>query len=215
MLSPSKLSLFKDCKRCFWLDVNEGVKRPAGISSSLPNGIDLILKRHFDEFRSNHALPPEISGKLNGHLFDDMETLKTWRNNFKGLQYEDEESGMVLRGAVDDMFVTEDGYFIPIDFKTRGFKLKENSHEYYQHQMDIYCFLLEKNGMKAGNFACLLFYYPTSTEGSGKFSFEIEMVKMDTNKENGERLFRDAVKLLFGPIPEANPNCEWCRWNRN
>lgn len=214
-LSPSRLSLFKECKRCFWLEVNKGVKRPEGIFASLPNGMDLILKKHFDECRCNNCLPVEIEGKLNGHLFDDLEKLKIWKNNLKGLEYIDEESGIKLRGALDDLFVTDDGFHIPIDFKTRGFPLKDDTAGFYQHQMDIYCFLLEKNGMKAGSFACLLFYYPTHAEGNGRFKFSVEIVKLKTNMHEGERLFKEAIKFLKEPEPEADENCPWCNWNRS
>ena len=49
-LSPSSLSLLSDCPRCFWLQLNKGVKRPEGIFPSLPSGIDRILKDHFDRY---------------------------------------------------------------------------------------------------------------------------------------------------------------------
>ena len=213
-LSPSKLSLFKECKRCFWLNVNKGIKRPNGIFSSLPSGMDLVLKKYFDGFRFRGRLPPDIDGKLRGHLFDDMERLGVWRNNFKGLQYADKKTGIILKGALDDLFVTEDGFHIPLDFKTRGFPLKEDTCNHYQHQMDVYSFLLDKNGMKAGNFACLVFYYPTGTEGDGKFKFKCEVVRVETNKKDGEKLFREAIKILQEPEPEADSECLWCNWNK-
>jgi len=213
-LSPSKLSLLKECKRCFWLDVNKGIKRPEGIFSSLPNGMDLVLKKHFDEFRRKGCLPPDIDGKLKGHLFDDMERLEVWRNNFKGLQYVDEMSGILLKGALDDLFVTEDDFHIPLDFKTRGFPLKEDTCDHYQHQMDVYCFLLDKNEVKTGNFACLIFYYPAEAEGNGKFKFECEVVRLETDKADGEKLFKGAIKVLQEPEPEGDSECQWCNWNK-
>jgi len=214
VLSPSKLSLLKDCPRCFWLDVNKGIKRPSGIFSSLPNGMDLILKKHFDDCRHNNCLPKDIEGRLKGNLFNDMEKLNVWRNNFKGLRYL-HESGFALMGAVDDLFVMEDSSIIPLDFKTRGFPLKEDTHEYYQDQMNVYCFLLEKNGLKAGDFACLIFYHPLETKGNGDFKFGIDMVKVKTNKNDGQKLFLDAVEILQGEEPKADDECLWCNWNKN
>lgn len=214
-LSPSKLSLFRECKRCFWLDVNKGVKRPAGAFPSLPSGMDLVLKRYFDKYRCKDCLPPDIEGKLNGHLFNGTEKLRVWRNNFKGLEYTDKRSGIKLRGALDDLFVTEDGFYIPIDFKTRGFPLKKDTAEHYQHQMNIYCFLLDKNGMKTGDFACLFFYYPTKARSNGVFKFECDVVKLKTSKKDGEKLFKDAIEVLQKPEPKANENCAWCNWNRD
>jgi CRISPR/Cas system-associated exonuclease Cas4 (RecB family) len=128
------------------------------------------------------------------------------------LEHIDEDSGIKLRGALDDLFVTSDGYHVPVDFKMRGFRTKDGTD--YQHQMDIYCFLLEKNGVKAGNFAYLIFYYPTKAEGNGRFKFDIEIVKLKTNMHDGEKLFKEAIKVLQGPEPEADENCPWCNWNK-
>ena len=95
--SPSSLSLLKDCPRCFWLHFKKGIKRPAGIFPSLPSGMDMILKAHFDKFRDKGELPPELN-EINGKikLFDDVELLKIWRSNFKGIRWEDKEGNKVF-----------------------------------------------------------------------------------------------------------------------
>src|SRR3989344_4511673 len=41
---------------------------------------------------------------------------------------------------------------IVLDYKTRGFPLKEDTHEHYQDQMDIYNFLLRKNGYETEDY---------------------------------------------------------------
>lgn len=214
-LSPSRLSLFIDCPRCFWLDLKKKSKRPSGIFPSLPSGMDSILKKYFDKFREKNELPPELRGVLKGQLFDDMDRLSVWRNNFKGLQYLDEDSGILLRGAQDEVFVTTAGEFIPVDFKTRGYPLKEDTAKHYQHQMDIYCFLLHKNGLKTTNFACLIFYHPIKVQGDGLVKFKYDVVKMKTSMKNGEKLFMDAIEILQGPEPETDGTCEWCSFNGN
>ena len=87
--SPSSLSLLKECPKCFWLHFNKNIRRPNGIFPSLPSGIDRILKVHFDSYRDKNELPPELK-KLKGvRLFNNIELLKTWRNNLKGIQYKD------------------------------------------------------------------------------------------------------------------------------
>ena len=214
-LSQSKLSLFLECPRCFWLDVKGIKKRPSSIFPSLPSGMDSILKKYFDEFRCKNCLPPELEGKLKGHLFNDMEKLEVWRNNFKGLQYVDEESGIGLMGALDDLFVDDEEFNIPLDFKTRGFPLKEDTHQHYQHQVDIYCFLLDVNGNKTREFACLLFFYPLKVDSDGKVIFKSELVKIWTSKENGKKLFMDAIEVLLGEEPECSEGCPYCNWDKN
>src|SRR3989338_9619332 len=97
--SPSSLSLLKECPRCFWLHFNKNIKRPDSIFPSLPLGMDKVLKEHFDFFRKEGKLPPELD--LEGiKLFDDEKLLKIWQNNRKGIQWMD-ENGNLLKGAVD------------------------------------------------------------------------------------------------------------------
>ncbi|UCC91801.1 MAG: PD-(D/E)XK nuclease family protein, partial [Candidatus Aenigmatarchaeota archaeon] len=152
-LSPSTISLFLDCPRCFWLHVKMQVRRPSYAFPSLPSGMDIVLKKHFDRHRTDDSIPEELEGKFEGRLFKEAEKLKIWRDNRQGLRYKDEESGVALMGAIDDLFVTKDGLYAPLDFKTRGFPRKEKTHEYYQHQMDIYSFLLGKNSLPPADFA--------------------------------------------------------------
>ena len=126
-LSPSTLNLFRECPRCFWLQFKKGIARPRGIFPSLPNGMDKVLKKYFDSYRKKGTLPPEIAQEIgtSAKLYTNMEDLKIWRNNFKGLQKEYPEYKFTLRGAIDELLISKDGKYIPFDFKTRG---------YYQHQ---------------------------------------------------------------------------------
>ncbi len=211
-LSPSTLSLFLECPRCFWMHVREGIKRPSLGFPSLPSGMDLVLKKHFDEHRRSESVPEELEGRFEGRLFTDGEKLRKWRSNAHGLRFTDRETGATLMGAVDDMFVTRDGRYAPIDFKTRGFPRKENTHRFYQYQMDIYTFLLEKNSLPPANFAILIFYHPVGVDERHNVIFDPDPVKIPVSGRRGERIFRDAVRCLLGEKPESSKNCEFCRW---
>lgn len=215
-LSPSSLNLFLECPRCFWLALVEGIRRPAGIFPSLPSGMDRILKEHFDRFMERGELPPELKANdcVNGcHLFNEKEKLRVWRNNLKGIQYEDKESGVILRGAIDNLLIDGEKLIV-LDYKTRGFPLKDDTHEHYQLQLDIYNFLLRKNGYKTEDYAYLLFYYPNKVTESGEVIFDTKLIKIGTNSARGEKVFKDAVKVLLQKTPpEKASGCEYCKWN--
>jgi len=211
-LSPSSLNLLKDCPRCFWIQFNKGIKRPNGAFPSLPSGMDKILKKHFDSFRDKGLLPPELSKLENIKLFDDVELLEIWRNNRKGIQWVDEE-GNILRGAVDNI-LQKGEKLIVLDFKTRGFPLKEDTHEHYQDQLDIYNFLLRKNGFETEDYAYLLFYHPKEVEEDGDVAFHIDLVKIEVSVENAERIFKEAIEILKGEMPDCGKGCEFCEWAR-
>ena len=59
-LSPSSLNLMAECPRCFWLNKHKVWTRPSTPFPQLPNGMDRVLKSHFDKFRDKGELPPEI-----------------------------------------------------------------------------------------------------------------------------------------------------------
>lgn len=204
----------KDCPRCFWLVFNKGIKRPAGIFPSLPSGMDKILKVHFDCFMKKGELPPELS-ECNDDckLFDDEELLKVWRSNFKGIQWTDKE-GNILRGAVDNILV-KGKKLIVLDYKTRGYPLKEDTAVHYQNQLDIYNFLLRKNGYETEDYAYLIFYIPKEVKKTGEVIFDTELVKMQIDVENATRIFKEAVKVLNGDLPEAKEDCEYCKYKEN
>ena len=212
-LSPSSLSLLKECFRCFWLQFNKKIKRPSGAFPSLPSGMDTILKAHFDSYRDKGMLPPELK-ELNGvKLFADMGLLETWRNNLSGVQWSDDE-GNLFRGAVDDM-LQKGNKLIVLDFKTRGFPLKEDTHEHYQNQLDIYNFLLRKNGYETEDYAYLLFYYPNKINDNGDVLFHNKLLKMKISIKNAERIFKEAIDILNGEMPESNDGCGFCEWKEN
>ena len=209
-LSPSSLSLMHECPRCFWLSQHKVWTRPNGIFPSLPSGMDGILKIHFDKFMRKGLLPPELCN--NNHcenmtLFDDEELLKEWRSNFKGIQWEDKE-GNILKGAVDNI-LKKGKKLIVLDYKTRGYAaLKDDTHEHYQDQIDIYNFLLRKNKYQTEDFAFLLFYHPREVLETGEVIFNTDLKKMKINIKNAEKLWKDALELLDEECPIKC--CIWC-----
>ena len=211
-LSPSTLNLFNECKRCFWLQFNKQIKRPDTIFPSLPSGMDNILKTHFDSFMEKGQLPPELCNSecKDLKLFNDKELLKAWRSNFKGIKAEDKE-GNILRGAVDNILTKRDKLIV-LDYKTRGFPLKEDTAEHYQDQLDIYNFLLRKNSYKTEDYSYLLFYHPKEVTKEGNVIFNTDLVKMKINIKNAEKLWKKAIKVLKGKMPKPAKECGFCKW---
>ncbi len=213
-LSSSSLNLFLECPRCFWLKVVKKVDRPAGIFPSLPSGMDRVLKQHFDRFMEKGELPPELKQLVcmkDCSLFNKKEILEIWRNNFKGIQYLDAETSVLLCGAIDNILVKGEKLIV-LDYKTRGFPLKEDTHMHYQTQLDLYNFLLQKNGYLTMDFGFLLFYYPEKVLETGEVIFNTKLVEMEVNPKNGENIFKEGIKVLSAEMPESSKKCTYCSW---
>lgn len=215
-LSPSKLNLFQECPLCFWLQVVRRIHRPSGPFPTLPSGMDLLIKKYFDKYRAKDRLPPEIEGKVQGKLVKDQSLLKQWRSNYKesSPQYRDKKLDAVLFGALDECL--QDGkFYIPVDYKTRGFALKENSLFYYRTQLDSYTLLLEAEGYAHLSFSYLIYYIPEVVAKNGRVKFRVEVHKMETDPKRVLKVFQDAVKLIRGPKPKSHSQCEFCSWGND
>ncbi|MDO8590810.1 MAG: hypothetical protein Q7R65_02415, partial [bacterium] len=57
-LSRSKLGLFSDCPRCFYLDNRLGLPRPKGYPFNLNTAVDTLLKKEFDLYRASNQQHP-------------------------------------------------------------------------------------------------------------------------------------------------------------
>lgn len=211
-LSPSALNLMRECPRCFWLEKHKVWSRPSTPFPQLPNGMDKIIKNHFDRFMSKGELPPEIKGHHHTQglkLFDNNELLKEWRNNFKGIRWTDEH-GNILFGAVDNILVNGKKLIV-LDYKTKGYPIKDEteSGNSYQNQLDFYNFLLRKNGYGTEDYAFLLFYIPSKVLETGEVIFDTLLARRNIDISNAEKLFTNAIRLLNGDCPEKS--CQWCK----
>jgi hypothetical protein len=227
-LSPSTLGLYKECPRCFWLQINEKFARPRGIFPTLPGGMDLVIKKYYDSYRGK--LPPELEGKIDGILMDDLALLNKWRNWRTGLEYYDKERDATLFGALDDCLVkssqksaiSNKKLYMPLDYKTQGFPPQEGASEiYYQHKLDAYALMLSENGYKSGDCAYLVYYYPREVKENGTVDFEVKPVKINTDIERIRKMFEGAVDLLNSDVPAGHSSgsngsfsCEFGLWHK-
>ncbi|OQX81667.1 MAG: hypothetical protein B6D56_01710 [Candidatus Omnitrophica bacterium 4484_70.1] len=211
-LSPHTLTLFLECPRCFWFHVKKGenFRRPETPSSSLPRGMDNLIKKYFDYYRKRKELPPEIS-HLKASLVDE-EIIKKWRYWRTGLTFKDKD-GSSLYGALDECLVEENTY-VPLDYKTRGFSLKEDSTSFYTFQMSCYNFLLEKNGYQIKDYAYLVFYIPEEFQKKGIVQFNIEVKRIKTlSTQKVYEIFKEAIVCLNLSVPPpSSKNCRFCEW---
>jgi hypothetical protein len=212
-ISPSTLNIFLDCPRCFWFHVvkGEGFRRPEQPSSTLPRKMDDLIKDYFDGYRKQNLLPPEVSGLLKGALVK-QGLLDKWRSWKTGLRFVDSD-GNELFGALDECLIT-DNVYIPVDYKTRGFELKEDSTSYYILQMSCYNFLLGKNSYPVSSYAYLLYYILADLGKAGLAKFKIELRRVETFPlDKVYRIFRDAIDVLSAAAPpQPHKECSFCNW---
>jgi hypothetical protein len=173
--------------------------------------MDLIIKDYFDIFRKKDELPDELKSKVKGVLIKDQNLLNKWRNWRTGLSFIDKDLNAKLFGALDDCLVDND-FYMPLDYKTRGFGLKENTVGFYINQLSFYSLLLEKNGYKTNNLSYLVFYMPDRILEHKQVRFNIEVKPVKTDINLAYKLFKEAVETLRGPLPPFEESCQYCQW---
>lgn len=220
-ISASKLNLFLECPKCYWLQEVKKISRPRGIIASLMGGMDRVIKDWYDNHRP--TLPIEVQGAIEGTLYPDLNKLKQWRNWRSGLSCI-VDNRVKLIGALDDLIVqgeADSTLHIPFDIKTKGYEPKTDGSEYYQNQLDCYSLLLSSNGMKAADFSYLAYYHPFNTNGFDVSQdvigiyFKVKVFKLETNPKRAKETILKALDCLSGPEPTETPGCEYCRYRGN
>ncbi|HVZ10856.1 MAG TPA: PD-(D/E)XK nuclease family protein [Candidatus Paceibacterota bacterium] len=211
-ISRSGLKLFQECPRCFWLDVHHKIRRPPGYPYTLSAAVDFLVKQEFDKYRINGELPPVFKRhNIKAKLYAGPE-LATWRENFKGVQYYDEDLNAMLYGAVDDVLQFEDGSLAVVDYKSSGSR-EIRIYDDYQKQMEVYTHLLARNGFKTQPEAYFVFYQVDKTGGGFQnalpFNESLKAVKLNTKWV--PEVFEQAVMVARRDTPpDLETPCEHC-----
>jgi len=215
-LSPNSLNLFLECPHCFWLDKKAGIRRPPPYPYALNAAVDVLLKQEFDSYRAKNELHPLlVEHNIQAKLFSNQNLLNQWRSNFSGIRYYDPELEATIFGAVDDVLEFKDGKLAALDYKSTGSTVA-NIYDRFQLQLDIYTYLLEKNGFLTPRKGYLAFYIVDKGNGFvDRLPFRKEVHEIDTNPDDVPELFKDAVNVLKRNTPPPHsPDCKFADWFR-
>jgi CRISPR/Cas system-associated exonuclease Cas4 (RecB family) len=150
-VSRSKIELFMQCPRCFWLDVRLKIKRPDGPPFNINKTIDGLFKKEFDSYRIKGEPHPLMLDNQIKAIPYTHEKMDEWRENFVGVTTLHAPTNLHVFGAVDDLWVDEDGQIIVVDYKATS-KDKEVNIDAdwqisYKRQMEVYQWLLRQNDL--------------------------------------------------------------------
>lgn len=149
-LSRSKIELFMQCQRCFWLGERLKIKRPSGPPFQINKAVDELMKKEFDTYRRDakpHPLMVENSIEAVPMQHADLDK---WRHNFTGVSTVHTATNLYIFGAVDDVWIDNNGKVIVVDYKATSkageVSLDSDWQIAYKRQMEIYQWLLRQNG---------------------------------------------------------------------
>jgi hypothetical protein len=216
-LSRSKIDLFNECPRCFYLDNKLGVRRPSIPSFNLNNAVDALLKKEFDIYRTNKKPHPLMEKyKIDAVPFQHKD-LDKWRENFVGMQYFHEPTGLVISGAIDDIWINSRGELYIVDYKSTSkdeeVTLDDKWKEGYKRQMEVYQWLFRQSGFDVSDKGFFVYANGLKDKESfeNKLEFETIVLEYIGNTEWVEPMIFKMKEILDkDEIPEPGENCEHC-----
>lgn len=219
-LSRSRIELFMQCPRCFYLDRRLGVDRPPGFPFTLNSAVDTLLKKEFDVLRASGEPHPLIEEYGVDAIPVAHDNLNEWRNNFKGVQYFHKQTNLIIFGAIDDLWQSSAGEYIVVDYKStsKNEKITELNKKWqggYKRQMEIYQWLLRRNGYEVSDMGYFV-YCNAKTDleiFDGKLEFDITLVSYEGNDNWVEKSITDIYACLRGDkIPPPAYGCDYCAY---
>ncbi|MBU6414749.1 PD-(D/E)XK nuclease family protein [Patescibacteria group bacterium] len=218
-LSRSKLELFLECPRCFYLDRRLGIARPEGFPFTLNSAVDYLLKKEFDIHRAKGKAHPLMREYGIDAIPFAHEDLNRWRENFVGVRFVHEPTNLQITGAVDDIWINPKGELIVVDYKatstSKEITLDEEYRQGYKRQMEIYQWLLRQNKFFVSDTGYFV-YVNGRTDLSafdGKLEFAVKIISYTGSDQWVEQCVFDAHRTLNAPsAPSASPSCGYCKY---
>jgi hypothetical protein len=220
-LSRSKIDLFLNCPRCFYLDRRLGIGQPPGYPFNLNTAVDTLLKKEFDIHRAENTTHPLMAAYGLDLVPFQHEKMDEWRENFKGVQYLHEATNLLITGAVDDLWADKDGFIHIVDYKstskTTEVNLDADWQIGYKRQMEVYQWLMRRNGFTVSDTGYFVYANGLTDRAAfdGKLEFDIKIIPYTGDAVWVEEAVIKARDCLMGDtIPESGAACDHCAYRR-
>lgn len=218
-ISRSKIDLFHDCPRCFYLDRRLGVAQPPGYPFNLNSAVDTLLKKEFDIHRMKKSRHPlmEMYG-IDAVPFEHVE-FDVWRENFKGVRFHHEPTNFIVTGAVDDVWINPAEELIVVDYKATS-KNGEVSLDApwqisYKRQMEVYQWLLRQNDFKVSDTGYFVYCNGKTDRKAFDAKLEFDVVILPyTGKDDwvDKSLVQMKNCLEQEELPKKGKDCDYCEY---
>lgn len=218
-LSRTKLELFLECPRCFYLDRRCGISRPDNAYYSLNLAVDALLKKEFDVYRLREEPHPLMTlYGVNGIPLRHAD-LATWRDSPEGIRILHGPTNLEVFGIVDDLWQLHDGSIAVVDYKatsTPAVITLDDRHG-YKRQLEMYQWLLKQKGFTVSGIGYFVFVNALKDKNMFDRLLEFTMQILPHIGSTGwiEDALVAAKECLIGEQPPpSTANCEWCLYRR-
>ncbi|MDD3375373.1 MAG: PD-(D/E)XK nuclease family protein [Candidatus Omnitrophica bacterium] len=221
-LSRSRLENFIKCPRCFYLDRRLGIDHPSMPAFTLNSTVDELLKKEFDFYRREQTPHPLMQKYRIDAVPFLHRNMDQWRENFKGIRYEDTKRNLIIFGAIDDLWVNPKGELFVVDYKatsaTGTISLNSEYRQAYKRQMEIYQWLLRKQNLDVSNTGYFVYCNANKNRKSfdGHLDFDVEVLGYIGDDAWVDGVIQSAYDCLCNDhLPEFSETCEFCQYYKS
>jgi hypothetical protein len=219
-LSRSKIDLFINCPRCFYLDRKLGVAQPPGYPFSLNSAVDKLLKKEFDIHRAKGTAHPLMKTYGIDAIPLDHEKIDEWRDAMRrGITFKLDSSNVVVTGGIDDVWVNPTGEYYIVDYKATSKDAEVNLDADwqigYKRQMEIYQWLFRQNGYKVSSTGYFVYCNGNTDKKAfdGKLEFDIKIIPYVGDDSWVEKTILEAIECLKkDSLPDSGTDCDFCKY---
>jgi PD-(D/E)XK nuclease superfamily len=220
-LSRSKLDLFINCPRCFYLDRKLGIAQPPGYPFTLNTAVDNLLKKEFDLYRSKGETHPIMKEHGIDAIPLKHENIDDWRDSMrKGIIYKVPNTNVEISGGIDDVWVNPAGEYIIVDYKstskTEEVNLDAEWQIAYKRQMEIYQWLFRQNGFRVSPTGYFVYCNADTSKMmfGGKLEFDIKIIPYKGDDSWVGKTVNEAIACLKSDtIPASGTDCDYCKYS--
>lgn len=219
-ISRSKLDKFIKCPRCFYMDRKLGIKQPDSLPYTLNSTVDTLLKKEFDIYRiAQQPHPICLENNIEVVPFKHKD-IDRWRDSLHaGLQYIVPDTNIMLYGGIDDIwFDSKTQELIIVDYKATSkagaVSLDADWQIVFKRQIEVYQWLLRKNGFAVSNVA--YFVYCNGKSNVPRFDnclkFDVSLLSYKGDDSWVENTVINAYQCLQSTIPTFTATCDYCSY---
>ncbi|MAI85304.1 MAG: hypothetical protein CMM91_10315 [Rickettsiales bacterium] len=216
-IKKSKLELFKECKKCFYLHLVKGIKRPYGPPLAINNILGKLIKEEINSYREKeicHPLMKDIDCNIipAKHKF-----LKDWQNSFSGLYFKHNETKLMVRTTISDLWYNvKTKEYVPVDYKFTAKNQELSLHNIYPgywRQLSLIKLLLEKIGIKISREGYIVYsnvdhskkvFNSSLNFKSSVFSNTLQSIDLESNLQQIFNILQN------DKIPSHSKSCKYC-----
>lgn len=217
-LSRSKIELFINCPRCFYLDRRLGVGQPPGYPFALNSAVDKLLKKEFDFYRSKQMPHPLMQANGIRAVPFQHEKIDHWRDALRGgIEYLHAQTNLLLSGGVDDIWVGPEKQLFIVDYKSTSkdeeVSLDADWQVSYKRQMEIYQWLFEKNNFNVSSTGYFVYCNGNAAKEAfdAKLEFDIKIIPYEGDSSWVDQVVIDMHKCLMSRnVPAHSKDCDYC-----